>query len=113
MEGGQGRGVERGGREDSLPPALSLVTSSPPLPPPTPILDVQGIPTTRAACIVTSDTRVTRDPLYDGTVIQVGWRSQHASCWTGQQSPKTECACMQAGSRLLPVLPPKDSHWRH
>ncbi len=32
----------------------------------------QGIPTTRAGSLVTSDLRVERDPLYDGNSIMVG-----------------------------------------
>lgn len=33
-----------------------------------------GIPTTRAGTCVTSDTRIVRDPLYDG-VFGGGWQS--------------------------------------
>lgn len=37
-----------------------------------------GIPTTRAASLVTSDSRVERDPLYDGRAVMVRAR---LSCW--------------------------------
>jgi hypothetical protein len=45
------------------------------------VAKVQGIPTTRAGTCVTSDTRIVRDPLYDG-----GWACDGCTC------PGNRCA---------------------